>query len=103
MERFVNRTILFGRTALEEMKNFGMNENNVFLNLMNKSIETMIIESVGLDIAGYSPEYLSLMEKHSPLHFDFVRQKRSQSKSHRLAIFRKIFEQSAKYESALAF
>jgi hypothetical protein len=103
MEQFVNRTLFFGRTALEEMINFGMNENSVFLNLMNKSIETMIIESVGLDIAGYSPEYLSLMEKHSPLHFDFVRQKRSQSKSHRLAIFRKIFEQSAKYESALAF
>lgn len=103
MERFVNRTVLFGRKALEEMKNFGTNNNNVFLNLMNKSIETMIIESVGLNNAGYSREYLSLLEKHSPLHFDFVRQKRSQSKSHRLAMFRKIFEQSAQYESALTF
>lgn len=102
MERFVNRTILFGRTALEEMKNFGVNKNNVFLNLMNRSIETMIIESVGLNHAGYSPQYLSFLEKHSPLHFDFVREKRSQSKSHRLAMFRKIFEQSAQYESSLA-
>ncbi len=103
MEQFVNQTILFGRTALEEMKNFGLQESNVFLNLMNKSIETMIIESVGLNDAGYSREYLSLMEKHSPLHFEFVREKRSQSKSHRLAMFRKIFEQSANYGSALTF
>jgi hypothetical protein len=103
MERFVNRTIIFGRTALEEMKSFGLNENNVFLNLMNKSIETMIIESVGLNNAGYSPQYLSFLEKYSPLHFDFVREKRSQSKSHRLAMFRKIFEQSAQYESTLTF
>lgn len=101
MERFVNRTVLFGRKALGEMKYFGMNENNVFLNLMNKSIETMIIESAGLNNTNYSPDYLSLLEKHSPLHFEFVRQKRSQSKSHRMAIFRKIFEQSAQYESSL--
>jgi hypothetical protein len=103
MERFVNRTILFGRTALEEMKNFGKSENNVFLNLMNKSIETMIIESVGLNIADYSDGFLNQLEPFSPLHFEFVRQKRSQSKSHRLAMFRKIFEQSAKYESAVTF
>jgi hypothetical protein len=103
MQRFVNRTILFGRTALEKMKNFGLNKNNVFLNLMNKSIETMIIESVGLNNTGYSPQYLSILEKHSPLHFEFVRQKRSKSKSHRLDMFRKIFEQSAQYESTLTF
>ena len=103
MERFVNRTILFGRTALEEMKNFGKSENNVFLNLMNKSIETMIIESVGLNIVDYSDGFLNQIEPFSPLHFEFVRQKRSQSKSQRLAMFRKIFEQSAKYESAVTF
>jgi hypothetical protein len=28
------------------------------------------------------------------LHFDFVRQKKSQSKSHRFALFQKYFEQA---------
>jgi len=91
---FVNRTIHFGRSALEEMKCFEASNVDVFLNLMNRSIETMIVESVGLNEIGFSEEYLSEMEKFSPLHFEFIRQKKSQSKSQRFAMFRKYFEQA---------
>jgi hypothetical protein len=91
---FVNRTIHFGRIALEEMKCFEATNVNVFLNLMNRSIETMAIESVGLNDSGFSKDYLAEMEQFSPLHFDFVRQKKSQSKSQRFALFQKYFEQA---------
>lgn len=90
---FVNRTIHFGRTALEEMKCFTAPNVNVFLNLMNRSIETMIIESIGLNNSGFTENYLVEMENFSPLHFDFIRVKKSQSKSQRFAMFKKYFDQ----------
>lgn len=89
---FVNKTIHFGRKALEEMRCFDGLENDDFLDLMNRSIETMIIESVGLNPDWYEEEYLVQLEKHSPLHFAFVREKRAQSKSQRFALFQKYFD-----------
>jgi hypothetical protein len=91
---FVNRTVHFGRAALEELKCFKAPNVDVFLNLMNRSIETMAIESTGVNEAGFTKEYLAEMERFSPLHFDFVRQKKSQSKSQRFALFQKYFEQA---------
>jgi hypothetical protein len=91
---FVNRTVHFGRTVLEELKCFEAPDIEVFLNLMNRSIETMAIESVGLNETGFSKAYLTEMERFSPLHFNFVRQKKSQSKSQRFALFQKYFEQA---------
>jgi hypothetical protein len=89
---FVNKTIHFGRTALDEMRCFPGIENDDFLDLMNRSIEMMIIESVGLNEIWYTKEYLAQLEKHSPLHFAFVREKRTQSKSQRFALFQKYFD-----------
>jgi len=91
---FVNKTIHFGRTALEEMKCFPGAANSSFLDLMNRSIETMIIESVGLNGEWYTKEYLKELEKYSPLHFDFVKEKRKQSKSQRFSMFQKYFNQA---------
>ncbi len=90
---FVNRTIHFGRVALEEMKCFDAPNVDVFLNLMNRSIETMIIESIGLNNSGFTENYLSEIEKFSPLHFEFIKEKKSQSKSQRFAMFKKYFDQ----------
>ncbi len=91
---FVNKTIHFGRTALDEMKCFDSPLINTFLSLMNRSIEMMIIESVGLNDSWYSKEYLNRLNLHSPLQFEFVRMKKSQSKSQRFSMFRKYFENS---------
>ncbi len=91
---FVNRTVHFGRAALEEMKCFKAPNVDVFLNLMNRSIETMAIESVGLNETVFSNEYLVEMERFSPLHFDYIRRKKAQSKSQRFALFQKYFGQA---------
>lgn len=102
--KFVNKTIHFGRAALEEMKCFELPLSNTFLSLMNRSIETMIIESVGLNKAFYSEEFLNELNRYSPLQFEFVRMKKSQSKSQRLSLFRKYFESSYSIPSnSLAF
>jgi len=90
---FVNRTFHFGRTALDEMKCFNSTNIDSFLSLMNRSIETMIIESAGLNNSWYDEKYLAKLDNYSPLHFEFVRQKRSQSKSQRFSLFQKYFEQ----------
>jgi hypothetical protein len=88
----VNRTVHFGRMALEEMRCFGGAQNDEFIQLMNRSIETMIIESAGLNGTWYTKEYLYDLEQFSPLHFEFVRRKRAESKSQRFALFQKYFE-----------
>ncbi|HPF51712.1 MAG TPA: hypothetical protein PK335_09050 [Draconibacterium sp.] len=89
---FVNKTIHFGRRALEEMKCFERAGNDKFIDLMNRSIEAMTIESVGLHPSSYTNDYLDEIEKYSPISFAFVRRKREQSKSQRFAFFQKYFE-----------
>ena len=96
---FVNKTIHFGRKALEEMRCFKGADNDDFIDLMNRSIETMIIESAGLEPTAYTAPYLTEIEKYSPLHFEFVRQKKMQSKSQRFAFFQKYFETTKPVES----
>lgn len=93
---FVNKTIHFGRSVMEEMRCFNGTDIEVMLRLMNRSIEMMIIESVGMNPDYYPEEFLGEMEKHSPLRFGYLRQKRSQSKSQRFSLFRKYFEQAPK-------
>ena len=88
---FVNQTINFGRAALKEMECLPGATNSRFLDLMNRSIEMMIIESVGINSDWYSEDYLTDLEKYSPLHFQFIREKRTQSKSQRFAMFQKYF------------
>jgi len=88
---FVNQTINFGRAALKEMECLPGATNSRFLDLMNRSIEMMIIESVGINSNWYSEDYLTELEKYSPLHFQFIREKRTQSKSQRFAMFQKYF------------
>jgi hypothetical protein len=90
--RFVNKTIHFGRMALEEMHCFKGVKGDDFLGLMNRSIEMMIVESVGLNETCYSNDYLEAIEKVSPLHFAYLRKKRTQSKSQRFALFQKYFD-----------
>ena len=94
-DEFVNQTIHFGRAALNEMKCFETKNIEQFLTLMNRSIETMIIESVGVNDGCFTTGYLNELDKFSPLHFEFVRRKKSESKSQRFDLFRKYFEQSS--------
>jgi hypothetical protein len=79
---------------MEELRCFSGTEMETMLRLMNQSIETMVIESVGLNPQSYSKGYLQTLEKYSPLRFEYIRQKRTQSKSQRFSMFKKYFEQA---------
>ena len=94
LDEYVNQTIHFGRAALEEMQCFPGKEMKKFLRLMNRSIETMIIESVGMSPEYYSDNYLEELEKHSPLRFEFIRKRRNESRSQRFSLFKKYFDQT---------
>lgn len=95
-DAFVNKTIHFGRKALDEMRCFSGPEPELMLGLMNQSIETMIIESVGMNELHFSASFLNEYESHSPLRFQYVRNKKSEAKSHRFALFQKYFEKAAR-------
>lgn len=92
-DKLLGKTIHFGRKTLEKMKVFPCENREVFLQLMNKSIENMIIESAGLNFRCFSPDFLNNLERYSPLCFEFIRKKKSQGGSQRFAMFRKYFEQ----------
>jgi len=94
LSAFVNKTINFGRTIMQEMRCFDGVDIDVMLKLMNRSIELMIIESAGMNPEYYSDGYLAVLDSHSPLRFSYLRQKRTQSKSQRFTLFRKYFEQA---------
>ena len=93
LDEFVNQTINFGRTVMKELLCFDNQNTRQFLPLMNRSIETMIIESAGLNPIHYSEEWMNRLEMNSPLRFEFIRKKRSQSKSQRFTLFQKYFKQ----------
>lgn len=99
LDDYVAQTINFGRMAMEELSCFNPAGNDNFLHLMNKSIETMIIESAGMNPKQYSPDFLQKLEKYSPLRFEFVRKKRSKSKSQRFSFFKKYFEGAIPHQS----
>jgi hypothetical protein len=94
MDEFVNQTINFGRIALDEMRCFKNVNTEIFLNLMKRSVETMAVESVGLNHQYFSEDYTRQLEKFSPIRFEFLRKRRNQSRSQRLSLFRKYFEQA---------
>ena len=94
LSSFVNQTIHFGQHVMDELKCFHSNEIETMLGLMNHSIETMVIESVGLNSQIFPADYIQDLEKYSPLRFDFIRKKKSESKSQRLSLFKKYFEQN---------
>lgn len=92
-EAYINRTVDFGRKALGELRCFSSTKSIPMLRLMDRSIGTMLIESVGLNPEGYSSAWLQQIEKHSPLRFKFIREKRAKSKSQRFDMFKKFIEQ----------
>ncbi len=92
LDDLINKTIHFGRIALEELRCFDGTRMDRMLGLMNRSIESMLIESVGLNPEGYSQDWLNLLEKYSPLSFGFIRENKAKSKSQRFDFLRKYFE-----------
>jgi hypothetical protein len=94
LETFLYKTIHFGREAMEELRCFKGTDMDSMLQLMNHSIESMVIESVGLNPEYWSDTCLKSMEVHSPLSFDYIRKKKAKSKSQRFDLFKKYFEQA---------
>lgn len=92
---FVNKTCHFGRRVMEEMGAINKRPGNDFENLMLGSIETMLIESVGINNEYFEAPYIAKTEKYFPLHYDFTRKKRAENKSKRIEIFQKYFNARA--------
>ena len=88
----VNQTINFGRDVLADMECFEFPGKAGMIKLVRRSLETMIIESAGLNRDCFSAGYLHEIEKNSPLGFEYLRKKKAKNRSRRFEVFQKYFK-----------
>jgi hypothetical protein len=91
-QELIYKTVHFGRKIMQRMEIFNKSNTNDLIDLMNYSIETMLIESVGLNCGFYPAALLEEVERHSPMSFSFIRKSKEESRSQRFELFRKYFE-----------
>jgi hypothetical protein len=87
LDWLVNKAINFGRSVLLELNCFRFTNAVPFYSMMQKSLEAMIIQSVGQNEKSYSAAFCSEMEKYSPIGYSFIRRKKNKNKSLRFSMF----------------
>jgi hypothetical protein len=88
---FVNKLFHFGRLVMDEVNHLDKTVEKDFSNLMLYSVETMLIESVGLNNTFFDATYTGKLEEHFPLHFTYFRSKYSETRSRRFAMVQNYF------------
>jgi len=81
-----NKTMHFGRSVMNDIKCINSDICIPFSKVILQSIETMLIQSVGLNDTYYLPEYCMEMERFSPLGFAFLQETRKKGSPGRLRL-----------------
>lgn len=80
----INRTLHFGRALIRDIACFPSPDCQEFGKIMLHALEMMIIQSAGLHPDLLDRNYLKQLERHSPLHFDYIRRMKKKGSSRRL-------------------
>lgn len=75
LDELTNRLFHFGIAARQEVLHLP-HCTSLLANLLSRSVDALLIRSVGLNADMYSRPYLSKLERYSPLSFTFVRDRR---------------------------
>ncbi len=79
LDELANMILNLGLKVVQQAKNMGTGQVDVFQSLMRKSIELFLVDSVLSNKQFYTRKYVRKIEEHSPFSLDFIRnQKRLQ-------------------------
>lgn len=87
-----NRTFHFGRKIMEDIKYCEGGVSQQFGEVILKSIETMMIQSAGLNHRFYSPEYRKTLEYFSPVGFDYLAEARKKGSPGRMKMITRLID-----------
>ncbi len=90
LDIFTNKAISFTQDILSDLSCFPFQNSSEMKSLMNKSINFLLTEAVGLNHHYFSQKYVSKIENYSPFGFEFVRRKRSNMDANRISLMKKI-------------
>jgi hypothetical protein len=90
LEEFTNRSISFSNNVLDNMGYFTSDVLIPMKGLMNKSINFMVNEAVGMNNSCFSSGYVSEFEKYSPFRYSFVKKRRGNLEPNRISLMKKI-------------
>ncbi len=88
--RLVNRTFHFGRRVMEEVIRCPSEIRERFGEVILYSIETMLIQSVGLNPGWFPAAYSAALEVHSPVSFRYLLAQQKKGGNGRLRLIRQL-------------
>ena len=92
LDELTNKTFCLGRYVLGTMSCFSGPNIGEFQKLIEKSIDSMLIETILLNKDYYSSDYIEKLSKHSPLSIEYLFKRRSKLSSQRISYIRNIAE-----------
>jgi hypothetical protein len=92
LDEFTARTFHFGDKVFDLIGCFPGEKIMAFRNLMKKSVETMLIETILLNDKYYSPEFINKVEGGSPLSISYLKKRRGKLSPNRISYMKKIIE-----------
>lgn len=90
LEEFTNRTISFSNIVMNNLDCFASDVIVPMQGLMNKSINFMVNEAVGMNSSCFNSGYVAEFEKYSPLRYSFVKKRRGNLEPNRISLMKKI-------------
>jgi hypothetical protein len=92
LDKLVARTFNFGNKVFDLIYCFPGEKIEVFRNLMKRSVEVMLVETVLLNEQYFSPGFVKLAEDYSPLSITYLKKRRSKLSPNRVSYMKKIIE-----------
>jgi hypothetical protein len=90
LEEFTNRTLSFSNMVMNNLSCFKSEVILSMQGLMNKSINFMVNEAVGLNNVCFKSDYVSEFERFSPFRYSFVKKRRGNLEPNRISLMKKI-------------
>jgi hypothetical protein len=90
LEEFTNRTLSFSNAVMRDLSCFSSDVLLPMQGLMNKSVNFMVNEAVGMNNSCFNQGYVSEFERFSPFRYTFVRKRRGNLEPNRISLMKKI-------------
>jgi len=90
LEEYTNRALSFTDAVMSNLQCFSSDVLESMRGLMNKSINFMVNEAVGMNNTCFKSDYVSEFERFSPFRYSFVKKRRGNLEPNRISLMKKI-------------